>query len=89
MTPLDELEAALARLRAGEVTPAQFVALARGHAAALPALPPRYGEVLGRLLDSIESSALFSGESCSFSDADLLDGLAGWITQARARLAPV
>ena len=41
MTPLDELEAALARLRAGEVTPAQFVALARGHAAALPALPPR------------------------------------------------
>lgn len=87
MTALDELQAALARLREGESTPAQFVALARGHAAALPDLPPRYGEVLGRLLDSVESSALFAGESCSFSEADLIDGLDGWIAQARARLA--
>jgi hypothetical protein len=41
----------------------------------LQALPPRYGEVLLNLLDRLESSALFTEESCSFSQKDLLDNL--------------
>ena len=53
----------------------------------LGALPPRYGEVLLNLLDRLESSALFSEESCSFSQKDLLDNLQVWVDKARAQLA--
>lgn len=57
------------------------------HAAPLhQALPPRYAEVLLNLLDRLESSALFSEESCSFSQKDLLDSLQLWIDKARATL---
>lgn len=52
-----------------------------------PALPPRFGEVLGNLLDRLESSAMFGGESCSFSQDDLAASLQTWIDKARERLA--
>jgi hypothetical protein len=38
------------------------------------------------LLDRLESSALFSEESCSFSHGDLLDSLALWMDKAELRL---
>jgi len=59
---------------------------ARASAELLAALPPRYGEVLLNLLDRLESSALFSEESCSFSQKDLLDNLQAWVDKARAQL---
>ena len=49
-------------------------------------LPPRFGEVLGGLLDRMEASALFSEESCSFSQKDLIDSLRMWLDKAQARL---
>ena len=52
----------------------------------LDALPARYREVLFNLLDRLESSALFSEESCSFSQKDLLDSLQMWVDKARAQL---
>jgi len=60
---------------------------ARASSELLAALPPRYGEVLLNLLDRLESSALFSEESCSFSQKDLLDNLQVWVDKARAQLA--
>ena len=57
-----------------------------GSAELLAALPPRYGEVLLNLLDRLESSALFSEESCSFSQKDLLDNLKVWADKARGQL---
>jgi hypothetical protein len=55
--------------------------------AQLPAtLPGRYVDVLAGLSDRIESSALFSGESCSFSDTDLLDAVQVWLNRAEALL---
>ncbi|QGW83483.1 hypothetical protein [Variovorax paradoxus] len=60
---------------------------ARASSELLGALPPRYGEVLLNLLDRLESSALFSEESCSFSQKDLLDNLQVWVDKARAQLA--
>lgn len=51
------------------------------------ALPPRYAPVLLDLVDRLESSALFSEESCSFSQKDLLDSLQLWTDKARAVLA--
>ena len=45
------------------------------------------GEVLNQLLDRLESSALFSEESCSFSQRDLLDSLQTWLDKARGQLS--
>ena len=59
---------------------------ARAQADLLAALPPRYAEVLHSLLDRLESSALFSEESCSFSQKELLDTLQMWVDKARALL---
>ena len=59
---------------------------ARASTELLGALPPRYGEVLLGLLDRLESSALFSEESCSFSQKDLLDNLQVWADKARGQL---
>lgn len=54
----------------------------------LPAvLPPKYGEVLANIVDRMESSALFDGDSGSFSQADLLEALELWAQKANERLA--
>ena len=59
---------------------------ARAQADLLAALPPRYAEMLHGLLDRLESSALFSEESCSFSQKDLVDNLQMWVDKARQAL---
>ncbi len=69
----------------GELPVAQLSAQWRSACAELP-LPARYAEVLGRSLDRIEASALFSEESCSFSQKDLLNGLQAWAEKAALAL---
>lgn len=82
---LAAIQQALDAVRAGTVDASAFVRTVR--AISLPeALPPRYAEVLAGLLDRIESSALFSGESCSFSQADLFANLQVWLDKANERL---
>ena len=49
-----------------------------------PALPARYLEVLERVLSQLESSALFTEESCSFSQGDMVAALGNWLQRARA-----
>ena len=49
-----------------------------------PALPPRYIDVLERVLNQLESAALFTEESCSFSQADMVAALGEWLAKARA-----
>lgn len=78
---------ALAGLREGSLSPAQACERLRAQDELFAALPPRFAEVLGNLLDRLESSALFDGESCSFSSRDLHDSLQYWIDKAEARLA--
>lgn len=84
---LDTLQAALDGVRADPAGVPRLCALARSQAPLLAALPPRYAEVLGQLLDRLESSALFSEESCSFSQRDLFDSLQQWLDKARERAA--
>lgn len=83
---LGELQAAFDRLRQGGLAIAAFSDQARAQTALLAALPPRYGEVLLQLLDRLESSALFSEESCSFSQRDLFDSLQLWLDKAGGQL---
>lgn len=91
MTPptahdLTPLRQALDALRAQSLTAHAFSALAREQSALLAALPPAYATVWHGLLDRLESGALFSEESCSFSQTDLIDSLALWLDKAQAQL---
>ncbi|MFM9928099.1 hypothetical protein VLK31_34365 [Variovorax sp. H27-G14] len=86
---LDTIARQLAALREGADSAGSVTTLsndARASTELLAALPPRYTEVLLNLLDRLESSALFSEESCSFSQKDLLDNLQVWADKARTQL---
>jgi len=71
----------------GDLTQQEMIKLWRSGGASLP-LPEKFGVVLGDLLDRMEASALFSGESCSFSQKGLFDNLHLWADKARAKLTP-
>jgi hypothetical protein len=49
-----------------------------------PALPARYLEVLERVLNQLESAALFTEESCSFSQGDMIAALRDWLARAQS-----
>mgnify|MGYP000299482022 CR=1 FL=1 len=82
---LDELLGQLDACAQGCLSVAQLSQHWRAAAATLP-LPARYGEVLGNVLDRLEAGALFSEESCSFSQKDLLESLQLWADKASAAL---
>lgn len=72
-----DLEAA----RAGELDMGTLARRLRG--LILPAeLPPAFAHVLADIADRLESGALFGGESCSFSQGDLLQALETWHAKA-------
>ncbi|WP_291476825.1 hypothetical protein [Acidovorax sp.] len=79
---LHALDTSLLALQHGDLLACAFSSEAR----AQTALPPRYTTVLHDLLDRLESSALFSEESSSFSQQDLLDSLRMWMDKARGAL---
>jgi hypothetical protein len=81
------LRQALAALRKDPSTDRAFVKVARAQQALFKALPPKFEQVWLELLDRLESSALFSEESCSFSQTDLFDSLALVLDKAEERLA--
>ena len=85
-TQLSTLQSALESHSRGDLSAAALGEEARAQQALLAALPPRYGEVLLNLLDRLESSALFSEESCSFSQKDLVANLRMWADKARGVL---
>jgi len=82
---LNTLPATLDAFKQGSLSPhdlaRQWREAAQHHQ---PALPARYREVLERVLTQLESSALFTEESCSFSQTDLVNALGDWLTKARA-----
>jgi hypothetical protein len=84
---LQMFQDALERFRAGGLAAHGLSDLARGQSALLAALPEKFSEVLHQLMDRLESSALFSEESCSFSQRDLIDSLQMWADKAALRLA--
>ena len=90
MSAQEQLQAfstAFAQTREGTMNAQAFSAMARGQNVLLSALPGKYSDVLLQLLDRLESSALFTEESCSFSPKDLLDSLQMWLDKARGQLA--
>ena len=86
---LQQLKSGLEQLAQSQTSASALGQQARVATALLQTLPPRYGEVLLNLLDRLESSALFTEESCSFSQKDLLDNLQTWATKAEDQLQKV
>ena len=86
---LQQLKSGLEQLAQSQTSASALGQQARAATALLQTLPPRYGEVLLNLLDRLESSALFTEESCSFSQKDLLDNLQTWATKAEDQLQKV
>jgi len=83
---LDALQTALQQLRSGSLAAAGFSELAAQQQSLSAALPGRFNDVLSQLLNGLESSALFTEESCSFSQTELLDSLQVWIDKAQLQL---
>lgn len=83
---LDTLQSALQQLRGDALSVADFSRIAMQQQSLEEALPERFGEVLSQLLNRLESSALFTEESCSFSQKELLDSLQLWLDKARLQL---
>ena len=81
-TQCQQLQTALAQLRIESLDTAAFSALVQSQQALRNALPERFEEVLMQLLNRLESSALFTDESCSFSRHDLLDSFQLWLDKA-------
>lgn len=81
---LERLQHALLAAQSGEITTAAFCHQVRADIPVFGALPPRYLEVLNPLLDRLESAALFTEESCSFSQRDQFASLQMWLDKARA-----
>ncbi len=81
------LRTALADLRSNASGDRAFIQAARSQQVLFKALPPKFEQVWLELVDRLESSALFSEESCSFSQTDLLNNLALVLDKAEATLA--
>ena len=86
LNELNTLRQSLNALRGNSLGVSAFASTARNTNALLEALPSRYAEVWLGLIDRLESSALFSEESCSFSQVDLLDSLSMWLDKAEQQL---
>ncbi len=83
---LQELRSALVSLRQGQITIASICQLWRSHLLQLTTLPSRYAEVAEDILGRLEAGSLFTEESCSFSQKDLLDNLDIWLDKADQQL---
>ena len=86
LVQLQAFQDALQRFEDGSITASTLNDQARASQALLTTLPERYGQVLLQLLDRLESSALFTEESCSFSQTDLHQHLRGWLDKAHTQL---
>lgn len=82
-----QLRNALHAIRQGRLSVADFCQTWRAQTELLSALSPRFGEVMEDLLSRLEAGSLFTEESCSFSQIDLLATLDTWLDKAQQSLA--
>ena len=83
---LHALRDSLHAIRQSRVSIPTFCQTWRAQAALLQALPPLYAQVMEDLLGRLEAGSLFSEESCSFSQIDLLATLDMWLDKAQLAL---
>ncbi|MFZ6845969.1 hypothetical protein [Undibacterium sp. RuTC16W] len=84
---LMRLRDTLGLLQQQDLSVGQFCQEWRVDHAVMQQLPQRYAEVMENLLSRLESGSLFSEESCSFSQHELLAQLRLWLDKAEIQLA--
>jgi len=84
---LHSLREALDQLQHRHMPVHAFCQIWRAQTALQTALPPRYGAVAEDLLGRLEAGSLFTEESCSFSQEDLLANLTVWLDKASQTLS--
>jgi hypothetical protein len=87
-TELRLLRDALASLQHKHSDVATLCRVWRAQTSLFNALPPKYEIVAEDLLVRLETGSLFSEESCSFSQDDLIGNLSVWLDKAEKILAP-
>ncbi|THU00247.1 hypothetical protein E9531_10795 [Lampropedia puyangensis] len=80
------MQSQLNALKAGQLRAGALGEWVQHKRALLDALPPPFTVVLQDLLNRLEAGALFTEESCSFSQKDLHDSLQLWIDKAESYL---
>lgn len=83
------LQQSLKALRQDQITIDEFCRLWRMQSALLADLPARYSAVMEDLLLRLEAGSLFTEESCSFSQIDLLANLDIWLDKASKTIATI
>lgn len=76
----------LSQLQQGQLNASELSEWARAQTALLQSLPPQFDQVLQDLLNRLEAGAMFTEESCSFSQRDIINSLQLWLDKAAARL---
>lgn len=84
---LTTLQQSLKALQQDQLAVHAFCRVWRAQSALLAELPVRYSEVMEDLLSRLEAGSLFTEESCSFSQIDLLANLDIWLNKASKTLA--
>lgn len=84
---LAALQQTFQQLRQGQLSVHQLAEQAHRLQYLSAELPERFVTVLQGLLCRLESSALFSEKSCSFSQVDLLDSFEMWLDKAGLQLS--
>lgn len=84
---LHALRDSLHAIRQGRLSVGELCQTWRAQTALLAELPPRYTDVMEDLLGRLEAGSLFSEESCSFSQVDLLATMDMWLDKAQTTLA--
>lgn len=75
-----------AAFRQGEIDASVFAQRAEACTSLVRALPPAYARAMDEIVTRFQSAALFSAESCSFSQEDLHNALSHWLEKARQKL---
>lgn len=83
---LDSMQQTLDKLRNNEASTAELCKTWRAQGEVLDKLPPQYKEVMEDILGRMEAGSLFTEESCSFSQEDLVTTLDMWLDNARRTL---
>ncbi len=81
MTQLDQYQVLLQAWLKGDCDSAHLIANFRSLCIEWQ-LPQKYHDALEQVLSRIESSSLFTEESCSFSKKDLAQALSVWLEKA-------
>ncbi len=83
---LARLRLQLDEVRCGRADSAGLVTALRAEPGLLATLPQPFRIALEDMATRLESARLFTEDSCSFSQRELIDALAEWIGHADARL---